>query len=123
MVSNMRKKIIILFIVIISILLLLPITVNADIADFTPSISEVPKVSNNENLKNVIGHFGILMIIARFVAVIALIVIGIKYVMASAQEKADLKGKLVIYTIGVFVIFAASFIMSAVLNTLESINT
>ena len=115
----MKKKITTLFIITICILLLLPIKANASLEDFTPKISDIPDATKISGITN---HLSIIVVLARFVVLGALIVIGIKYVLASAQEKADLKGKLLIYTIGTFVIFAASFIMEAVVSTLNTIN-
>ena len=45
-----------------------------------------------------------------------LIAIGIKYMMSTASEKANLKGKFTAYTIGVVLIFMCSTIAGAVAN-------
>lgn len=52
------------------------------------------------------------------IAVGMLIYIGIKYIMASANEKADLKSSLVKYVIGAVLIAAASAIAGAIFNGL-----
>lgn len=47
-------------------------------------------------------------------AVIILMILGIKYMMGSAQEKADYKKTMIPYIIGAVVLFAASFLAEAV---------
>ncbi len=53
-------------------------------------------------------------------AVIMLIVIGIKYMVGSAEEKAEYKKTLVPYVVGAILIFAASIIANFVYNFIKS---
>jgi len=50
---------------------------------------------------------GILQLVGIFVAVIVLVIIGIKYMIGSAEEKAEYKKVMLPYIIGAILIFAA----------------
>lgn len=51
---------------------------------------------------------GILQVVGIVLSVIVLIIIGIKYMMGSAEEKAEYKKTLMPYVVGAALIFAAS---------------
>jgi len=55
--------------------------------------------------KNVVG---IVQTVGSIVAVVVLVVLGIKYMMGSAEEKAEYKKTLIPYVVGAVLIFAAS---------------
>ena len=59
--------------------------------------------------------------IGSIASVIVLIVLGIKYMMGSAEEKAEYKKTLLPYIIGAVLIFAASTIAGVVFNFASSI--
>lgn len=75
--------------------------------------------SNTQNLKT-IGNktITILSIIGSFISVIALIVLGIKYMLGSVEEKAEYKKTLMPYVIGATFVFAASAIAGAIYNVI-----
>ncbi|MCL2383129.1 MAG: pilin [Oscillospiraceae bacterium] len=54
------------------------------------------------------GIIGILQVVGIVLSVIVLIILGIKYMMGSAEEKAEYKKTLVPYIIGAVLIFAAA---------------
>ena len=56
------------------------------------------------------------------VSVIVLVVLGIKYMMGSAEEKAEYKKTLMPYIIGAGLVFAASAIATVVYNFASSVN-
>ena len=60
--------------------------------------------------------FSYLRTIGIVVSVVALIVIGIKYMMGSVEEKAEYKKTMMPYLIGAAFVFAASAIASIVYN-------
>lgn len=62
------------------------------------------------NIVDVISTIGII------VAVIVLLVLGIKYMMGSASEKAEYKKTMIPYLIGAVLIFGASAIAKAVIQ-------
>lgn len=57
--------------------------------------------------KNIIG---IVQVVGSLAAVIVLVVLGIKYMMGSTEEKAEYKKTLIPYIVGAVLIFAASSI-------------
>lgn len=59
---------------------------------------------------------GFVQFVAYAIALGMLIYVGIKYVMASANEKADLKSALVKYVIGAIIIAGASTILGWIMN-------
>lgn len=64
----------------------------------------------------------IISTIGVVVSVIVLVVLGIKYMMGSAEEKAEYKKTLMPYIIGAGLVFAASAIATVVYNFAGSIN-
>ena len=58
----------------------------------------------------------IVSVIGSIASVIVLIILGIKYMMGSAEEKAEYKKTMMPYLIGAALIFAASTISMAVMN-------
>ena len=71
---------------------------------------------NASNEFNDVGSkiIGALKGIGTIVAVAILIVIGIKYMMGSAEEKAEYKKVMIPYLIGAVLIFAAPYIADAI---------
>lgn len=64
---------------------------------------------------------GIVSTAASVLAVIILIILGIKYMMGSAEEKAEYKKTMIPYLIGAVLLFAAVNIASYVVGIAESI--
>ena len=62
------------------------------------------------NIVNIITWVGII------VAIIVLLVLGIKYMMGSADEKAEYKKTMIPYLVGAVLIFGASAIVQAVVK-------
>lgn len=69
--------------------------------------------SMGQNIVRVLGTIGIV------VSVVVLIILGIKYMMGSAEEKAEYKKTLIPYVIGAALIFGASSIATMVSNFTE----
>ena len=63
----------------------------------------------------------ILTIIGSVVSVIVLIVLGIKYMMGSAEEKAEYKKTMMPYIVGAALIFAASTIAGVLYSFLSNV--
>lgn len=60
--------------------------------------------------------------IGTVVSVVILVVLGIKYMMGSAEEKAEYKKTLMPYAIGAGLVFAASMVATVVYNAATGIN-
>ncbi len=59
--------------------------------------------------------------VGSIVSVIVLVVLGVKYMMGSAEEKAEYKKTLLPYIIGAALVFAASTIAGVIFNFANSI--
>lgn len=57
---------------------------------------------------------GFIRVIGSIIAVGILVVLGIKYMMASAEGKADFKSSMIPYLVGAVLVFAGSWIASAI---------
>lgn len=64
---------------------------------------------------------GILQAVGIVIAVVVLMVLGIKYMMGSAEEKAEYKKTLLPYIIGAGFVFAASALAGIIYNFANSI--
>ena len=80
--------------------------------------------SNNANTTTMqnIGNqiITVVSVAGSIVSVVVLIVLGIKYMMGSAEEKAEYKKTLMPYIIGAALVFAASAIAGIVFNFANS---
>ena len=65
----------------------------------------------------------IIQVVGIVIAVIVLLVIGIKYMMGSASEKAEYKKTMIPYIIGAVLIFGATTIANAVYNFANGLNS
>ena len=98
------QKIFNFILVIIMIFFLISPVVNAiepaDINEVVVDTKDLEQTGNN--ILRILQAFGVIL------SVIILIIIGIKYMLGSAEEKAEYKKTLMPYVIGAALIFAAS---------------
>ncbi len=66
---------------------------------------------------------GVIQVVGVVVAVIILMVIGIKYMMGSAEEKAEYKKTMIPYIVGALLIFAASTIANVMYQFANGLNS
>lgn len=64
---------------------------------------------------------GTIQVVGIVIAVVILMIIGIKYMMGSAEEKAEYKKTMIPYIVGAVLIFAASTIANLAYNFATSI--
>lgn len=77
---------------------------------------------NNSNLTTVGKKtLGLITTIGSVVAVLVLVVLGVKYMMGSAEEKAEYKKTLMPYVIGAVLVFAASTIAGVIFSFSKNI--
>lgn len=65
---------------------------------------------------------GIIQTVGVVLAVVILMVLGIKYMMGSAEEKADYKKTMIPYIVGAVLIFGASTVANVIYNLATGIN-
>ena len=108
----MKKKFSIILIILI-ILSSLSITYATDID--TEAYKDVGKTIDDELFDNLGGQIlWVVQAIGYVVSVISLVIIGIKYMLSSVDEKADLKKRLVPFVFGALLLFGCSFIMTLI---------
>ncbi|MBR3132981.1 MAG: hypothetical protein IKG42_02740 [Clostridia bacterium] len=80
------------------------------------------KLTNSENIvKDKFGlAIGIVQIIGVGIAVIMLLTLGIKFMIASPNEKADIKKHAIIYVVGALIFFGASGLLELMKSVIES---
>ena len=64
----------------------------------------------------------IMQTVGIVVAVVVLLVLGIKYMIGSAEEKAEYKKTMIPYLVGAILIFASTTIVNVVYNLANSFN-
>lgn len=114
-----KKKLIVIFIIFILSILFINQVVQATTAfnpeDYKPdSTNSVSGATKLETIGNRI--IGVVQIIGSISSVIALIIIGIKYVTGSVEEKAEYKQTLKPYLIGAILLFGITNILSIVID-------
>ncbi|MCI9063186.1 MAG: TrbC/VirB2 family protein [Clostridia bacterium] len=71
--------------------------------------------TNTQNIGNVGNSIiSTIRIIGMILSVGVLMILGIKYMVGSAEEKAEYKKTMIPYIVGAILIFAATFIVSAI---------
>lgn len=78
-------------------------------------INDLTKVGNN--------IVTIIQVVGIVIAVIVLLVIGIKYMMGSASEKAEYKKTMIPYIVGAVLIFAGTSLVRVIYSLSTSVST
>lgn len=66
---------------------------------------------------------GVINVVGVVVAVVVLMVIGIKYMMGSAEEKAEYKKTMIPYIVGAVLIFAGTSLVRVIYSLSTSVST
>ena len=104
-------------------------TIVAVLAMCTLSFAEItigqmtPDQKNTDEIGNVGKRImGIIQAVGIVVAVVIIMVVGIKYMMGSAEEKAEYKKVMMPYIIGAVLLFGATTIANAIYNFANGLN-
>ena len=111
------KKILSIALVAVLTIAILMMTISPVFALDPSEIKPVEPTGNGDTIVSKI--LGFVQWIGSALAVIMLVVIGIKYMVGSAEEKAEYKKTLVPYVVGAILIFAASNIAGWVYNAVR----
>lgn len=120
----MKKSIkIVCTLLIILAMVAISTSVFATNGNYRPSdVKDVINTSNTENIENLGGRIiGIVRVVGTIVAVAMLIILGIKYMMGSAEERAEYKKTLFPYFIGAILIFAATNLADIIYDWAQSL--
>jgi len=66
--------------------------------------------------------WGTVFMILRVLAIGAIVFAGVKYMFASAESKADIKGGLIGLVIGAILVFGATFLVEIISNTASELS-
>lgn len=118
---RLKKYIPYIFAVILfAIFMLTPIVSNADIhinpSDFEPG--NITGASEFVDKANII--IGVIQAVGSIVAIVALIIMGIRYMMAGVEEKADYKSTMIPYIVGCAMLFVISNLVAFIYNLVQN---
>ena len=107
-----NKKIIVILIISIILLILLIGNVSAAI---NPDDYKPPQITSGGKIAT-IGNkiIGGIQYLGSIISVIVLVIIGIKYIIGSTEEKAEYKETMIPYIVGAVCVFAISNILSLI---------
>lgn len=116
--KNKTLKIIAVLLIAIALITLSTTIVRAT-TGFEP-IEPKPAGTAGEKVTNTAGQIlTVVRIVGMAVAVIMLTILGIKYVAASPNEKADYKKGMTVYVVGAVLLFGASALLSVIQKFVE----
>lgn len=122
----MKKQVKILSIALIVLTVLLAISNVVLATDIPGKIDIIAKGNADANTDKVVNLGATIVTIMQtvgiVVAVVVLLILGIKYMMGSAEEKAEYKKTMIPYLVGAILIFASTTIVNVVYNIANGVN-
>ena len=130
--TNIIMMLLIVILIFVSILFLFPTQAQAQYKEIklakgiiNPGNFE-PEKPTNSDIKPVVGKaniiIGAIKTIGVAVTMIALMVMGIKYMTGSVEEKAEYKKTMIPYLVGVFIFFGLSQLIAIIIEVAEEFN-
>ncbi len=121
----MKKQVKIISVLLIVVMALTMVSTSVFATDMSTTIKDMANGSGKQptevvNLGKTIVT--IMQTVGIVVAVVVLLVIGIKYMIGSAEEKAEYKKTMIPYIIGAILLFASTTIVGVVYNLANSFN-
>ena len=120
----MKKSVKVISTLLLAIMLVASITGTVLAADVPGILNQMNGNGNmNTNQITSVGNnvVTIIQVVGVVTAVIILLIIGIKYMMGSASEKAEYKKTMIPYLVGAILIFGASAITKVVVGLAQGI--
>lgn len=109
-----------ILLVTLMIILIYNIIIEASSIDTNISIGSTNAInSSKEYTKKILQ---VIQNIGTVISVVALCIIGIRYMVSSVEEKAELKGVIIYYIIGAVLVFATTNILSIAYNVISDLN-
>lgn len=115
------KKTRVVLLLIMLILIVFPLTINAGEYQINPGNyhSDGPSAKDVKDMYKFGGSIaGVIQIVGNIVSVGAMMVLGIRYMLASADERAEYRERMLPYFIGAILLFGASNIVKIFENIL-----
>lgn len=114
------KKVLSVFLIVLILLIAINNIVYADAV--TDSMREWNKGSNSSAIQKMGGGIlAVIQVVGSAVSLITLIILAIKYMSTSTNEKASIKQRLIPYLIGAIIVFGASNILGLIANMANSV--
>lgn len=120
----MSKKTMKILTTIATILLIISMGTSIVAATSVGGMELSPNTDNTGDITT-IGNkvMGIIQVVGTIAAVAIVMVLGIKYMMGSAEEKSEYKKTMIPYIIGAILLFAATTIANAIYNFANGMNS
>ncbi len=122
----MKKQVKMISIILVVLMALTAVSSVVLAVDIPGQIETISKGNANANADKVVSLGATIVTIMQtvgiVVAVVILLILGIKYMMGSAEEKADYKKTMIPYLVGAILIFASTTIVNVVYNIANSFN-
>ena len=122
----MKKQVKILSIALIVLTILLAISNVVLATDIPGKIDQIAQGNSSADTTKVVNLGATIVTIMQtvgiVVAVVVLLILGIKYMMGSAEEKAEYKKTMIPYLVGAILIFASTTIVNVVYNIANGVN-
>lgn len=122
---KIRKKVIFILIIFIMINLIFGMCVDAAFITsgwISPDSYKPGAMQNADKVKNIGNNIiGIIQFLGSFVSVITLVILGIKYMLGSVEEKAEYKKTMWPYLLGAIMIFGITNILPIVSSVVSGI--
>ena len=122
----MKKSVKIISIALIVLTVLVAISNVVLAKDIPTQIDKISQGNANADTTKVVDLGATIVTIMQtvgiVVAVVVLLVLGIKYMMGSAEEKAEYKKTMIPYLVGAVLIFASTTIVNVVYNIANGVN-
>lgn len=121
----MKKSVKVLSTILLAIML---VTTIAEVVLAAPDVNAtIDNLMNGNANTNQVTQIGgtivnIIQVVGIVVAVVVILIVGIKYLTSSAEGKAEYKKMMVPYVIGAFLVFAGSSIVKLVYELANSAN-
>ncbi len=114
-----------LSIALVAMIMIMAVATPVMALDYDPSkVTANNNVPGSENIRTLGGGLvGILQTTGIVLSVVILIVIGIKYMMGSPEDKSQYKSSMLPYVIGAALIFAASLVANIVYQFFTGLGT
>lgn len=118
---NIKKIIVLLFVLILSCSVLCTVVIadgndNFDIKSFDDPGDAVPDEVSNLTKNGLGAVIGIIRVVATGGLIIALIAISIKYMVSSAGDRADIKKHAIAFVVAALIIFGSTFIIEILIK-------
>ena len=114
--------IVLTIVVMLTIAVLPSFAITAKIGQVSTGAQSAIEGSETNKLAEVGGKIvGILQVLGMVIAIVVLLILGIKYMTGSAEEKAEYKKTMVPYAVGAVIVFVATTLVNVIYNAATAV--